>query len=41
LETHSYFSPDAATKIADAEAVTTKPFTNFEAWAAKNMASSG
>jgi len=35
---HTYFGPDSATKIADAIAVTTKPFTNFETWASTNMA---
>lgn len=40
METYTYFGPDAVTKIADADAVTTKPFTNFETWAAENMAPS-
>jgi len=35
---HTYFGPDAATKIAAADAITTKPFTNFETWATTNMA---
>ena len=40
MEKYTYFGPDAASKIADADAVTTKPFTNFETWAAENMAES-
>jgi uncharacterized protein YbjT (DUF2867 family) len=37
METYTYFGPDAATKIALANDVTTKPFTDFETWAARNM----
>lgn len=37
METYSYFGPEAVTKIADGNTVTTKPFTNFETWASKNM----
>lgn len=37
METYTYFGPDAATKIALADDVTTKPFTNFETWAGRNM----
>lgn len=37
METYTYFGPDAATKIAHADDVTTNPFTNFETWAASNM----
>jgi hypothetical protein len=39
METYTYFGPDADTKITDAKAVTTKPFTDFTTWAAKNMPS--
>ena len=40
MATYTYFGPDAETKIADANAVTTKPFTNFATWAGKNMPTS-
>jgi hypothetical protein len=41
FEAHTYFGPDASGKVALAKAVTAKPFTNFEAWAAANMPVSG
>ncbi len=37
FETHTYFGPDADTKIALAKAVSTEPFTDFAAWAKTNM----
>ena len=39
-EAYTSVGPDADTKIADAKAVATKPFTDFATWAAKNMPSS-
>ena len=37
FEEHTYFGPDADKKIANAQAVTTKPFTDFATWAKTNM----
>lgn len=37
FETHTYFGPDADTKIAAAKVVTTRPFTDFATWARANM----
>ncbi len=37
FEAHTYFGPDAEKKIANARAVTTKPFTDFATWAKANM----
>ena len=37
FEAHTYFGPDADTKIALAEDVSTKPFTDFATWAERNM----
>jgi uncharacterized protein YbjT (DUF2867 family) len=34
---YTYFGPDAESKIAAAEKVTTKPFTDFATWADQNM----
>ncbi len=34
---HTYFGPDSSSKVALANAITTRPFTNFDAWAAANM----
>ena len=37
FEAHTYFGPDSEQKIANAKAVTTKPFTDFATWAKTNM----
>ena len=37
FEAHTYFGPDADTKIALAKKVSTKPFTDFASWAKANM----
>ena len=37
FEAHTYFGPDADTKIALAKRVSTKPFTDFATWAKANM----
>ncbi len=37
FEAHTYFGPDADTKIALAQAVSTRPFTDFATWARINM----
>jgi uncharacterized protein YbjT (DUF2867 family) len=37
FEAETYFGPDAEEKIANARAVTTKPFTDFATWAKTNM----
>ena len=37
FEAHTYFGPDAEAKIALANEVTTKPFTDFATWAKTNM----
>ncbi len=37
FEAHTYFGPDAEAKIALAKRVSTKPFTDFAAWAIENM----
>ncbi len=37
LEAHTYFGPNADTKIALANEVTTRPFTTFANWAKTNM----
>jgi uncharacterized protein YbjT (DUF2867 family) len=37
FEAETYFGPDADEKIANARAVTTKPFTDFATWAKTNM----
>ena len=37
FEAHTYFGPDAERKIAVANDVSTKPFTDFATWAAINM----
>mgnify|MGYP001027905167 CR=1 FL=1 len=37
FETHPYFGPNAEKKIANATAVSTKPFTDFATWAKTNM----
>ncbi len=37
FDAHTYFGPDASRKVALANAITVKPFTNFDAWAAANM----
>lgn len=37
FEAHTYFGPDAETKIDLAESVSTKPFTDFATWAKTNM----
>ncbi len=37
FEDYTYFGPDADTKIALAERISTKPFTNFAAWAETHM----
>ena len=37
FEDHTYFGPDADKKIAYAEDVSTKPFTDFATWAETNM----
>ncbi len=37
FETETYFGPDAEQKIANAKAMTTKPFTDFATWAKTNM----
>ena len=37
FEAHTYFGPDAGEKIANAKAVSTKPFTDFATWAKINM----
>ena len=37
FEAHTYFGPDATSKVTLAKAITVKPFTNFEVWAAANM----
>ncbi len=34
---YTYFGPDAESKIAAAEKVTTKPFTDFATWSRQNM----
>jgi len=34
---YTYFGPDAESKIAAAEKVTTKPFTDFATWSSQNM----
>ena len=39
METYTYLGPDADAKIADAKTVTTKPFTDFATWTAKNKPS--
>ncbi len=41
FEAHTYFGPDASSKIALAKTVTTKPFTKFDAWATANMPVTG
>ena len=41
FEAHTYFGPDATSKVALANAITVKPFTNFEVWAAANMPVTG
>ncbi len=41
FDAHTYFGPDASTKIALANEITTKPATNFDAWAAANMPVTG
>ena len=40
FEAHTYFGPDADTKIALARRVSTKPFTDFASWAKTNMPAS-
>ncbi len=37
FEAHTYFGPDADTKIALAKSVSTRPFTDFASWAENNM----
>ena len=37
FEAHTYFGPDADTKIALAKEISTKPFTDFATWANINM----
>ena len=37
FEAHTYFGPDADTKIALAKEVATRPFTDFATWAKTNM----
>ena len=41
FEAHTYFGPDASSKIALVKTVTTKPFTKFDAWATANMPVTG
>ena len=41
FEAHTCFGPDATSKIDLASAITTKPFTSFDAWAAANMPVTG
>ena len=41
FDAHTYFGPDASRKVALANAITAKPFTNFDAWAAANMPVTG
>lgn len=41
FEAYTYFGPDAAGKIALAEQVSTKPFTDFATWAKANMPVAG
>ena len=37
FEAHTYFGPDADSKIALAKDVSIKPFTDFATWAKANM----
>ncbi len=41
FDAHTYFGPDASRKVAIANAITAKPFTNFDAWAAEKMPVTG
>ena len=41
FDAHTYFGPDATSKVALANAITAKPFTNFDAWAGANMPVTG
>ena len=41
FEAHTYFGPDATSKVDLASAITTKSFTSFDVWAAANMPVTG